>query len=210
MSVRIFPPFAASLLLTSAAAFAQAPAGEQRTAPAAAVSSAAAPAVDPAAGDASKDYRIGTGDVLEVWVFDQKDLSRTVPVRPDGKISLPFVNDVTAAGRTAEALRADITTRLKPYVQNPEVSVMVREVRAARAAVSGAVRMPNTYEFRKGDTVLDLIAKAQGFTEFANRKDITLIRAKDGQRLKLNYDRMRDGKEPNHVVESDDIIIVND
>jgi polysaccharide export outer membrane protein len=179
-------------------------------APAAAVSSAAAPAVDPAVGDTTKDYRIGAGDVLEVWVFDQKDLSRTVPVRPDGKISLPFVNDVTAAGRTPEALRADITARLKPYVQNPEVSVMVREVRSARAAVTGAVRMPNTYELGAGDTVLDLIAKAQGFTEFANRKDITLIRAKNGERLKLNYDRMRDGKEPNHAVENDDIIIVND
>jgi len=220
MTVRFVPVIAVSFLLTSAAAAQDsgpAPAEKAINGGAASaapdVSPATAPAVVPSAVDTSNDYRIGPGDVLEVWVFDQRELQKPrVPVRPDGKISFPFVNDIVAAGRSAVELGAEITERLKngQFLENPVVTVTLVEIRSARATVSGAVRMPNTYEVRPGDTVLDLIAKAQFFTDFANRKDIILIRGKDGQRLKLNYDRMRDGKQANPVVENGDIILVGD
>ena len=219
MTVRFVPVFAVSLLLTSAAsaqnagpAPADGPAADPATGSATAapgVSSPAAPAAVPSVVDTSKDYRIGPDDVLDIWVFDQRDLIREVQVRPDGKISLPFVNDIVAAGKTTVELRAIITEGLKPFVQSPEVSVSVKEVRSAKVSVLGAVRMPNIYDLPTGTTVLDMISKAQGFTDFANRNDIVLIRA-NGERIKLNYDRMRDGKEPNHVVKSGDIIVVND
>jgi len=206
MTVRFFSAFAASLLLTSVA-FAQSgdPAPVEPD-----VSRPAAPAAAPSAVDTSKDYRIGPEDLLEVWVLDQRDLSRTLQVRPDGKISLPYVNDVVAAGRTPAELTVILTEGLTGPLKTPVVSVMVREVRSARASVTGAVRMPNSYELRTGNTVLEMIAKAQGFTEWADEKDIVLIRAKDGQRIKINWYRVRDGKEPNHVLQAGDVLIVND
>lgn len=229
MIARFVPAFAALLMLTSAAcapAFARATADEQQSGPAPVetpavapvtgtsagtngVEHAAAPAVDAAVIDTSKDYRIGPDDVLDIWVFDQRDLIRQVQVRPDGKITLPFVNDIVAAGRTTSELRDIITKGLTKFVTNPEVSVGVKEVRSARVTVTGAVKMPNIYPLRTGATVLEMIAEAQAFTEYADRKNITFIRA-NGERMKLNYNRMRDGKDPNPVVQPGDIIIVND
>jgi polysaccharide export outer membrane protein len=219
MTVRIVPVLAVSLLLTSAAAAqnsgpapAETPAataGTSTPATGAVVSRDAAPAPAPAAVDTAKDYRIGPDDVLNVWVFDQDDLTREVQVRPDGKITLPFVNDVVAAGKTTNELRAILTEGWKPYVQNPEVAVGVKQVRSARVSVLGAVRMPNIYELPTGATVLDMISKAQGFTDFANRGDIVLIRA-NGERIKLNWGDMVNGKQTNHVVRPGDTIVVND
>lgn len=219
MTVRIVPVLAVSLLLTSAAAAqnsgpapAETPSatpGTSTSAAGAAVSRGAAPAPATAAVDTSKDYRIGPDDVLNIWVFDQDDLTREVQVRPDGKITLPFVNDVVAAGKTTNELRAILTEGWKPYVQNPEVAVGVKQVRSARVSVLGAVRMPNIYELPTGATVLDMISKAQGFTDFANRGDIVLIRA-TGERIKLNWGDMVNGKQTNHVIRPGDTIVVND
>lgn len=206
MTVRFFSIFTAALLLTSAAAAQDAgPAAEPPAA--AAVSSTAAKAVDPAVGDTSRDYRIGPEDVLEVWVFDQRDLTRTVPVRPDGKISLPFVNDIVAAGRTTSELRDIITERLRKFVTTPEVSVMVREVNSCKVSVNGDVRMPGQYEINANSTVLEMLSRAQGFTDYANRKDIVILR--NGQRLKFNFDRVKDGNDPDVPAQCGDIIIVN-
>ena len=223
MTVRIVPVFGVFLLLTSLAAAqnsgpapAEAPPatpGTSTSAAGAAVSRDAAPPPPappaPAAVDTSKDYRIGPDDVLNIWVFDQEDLTREVQVRPDGKITLPFVNDVVAAGKTTNELRTILTEGWKPYVQNPEVAVGVKQVRSARVSVLGAVRMPNIYELPTGATVLDMISKAQGFTDFANRGDIVLIRT-NSERIKLNYDDLVDGKQTNHVVRPGDTIVVND
>ena len=219
MTVRIVPVFAVFLLLTSAAsaqnggpapaATAPAPPATSTSAAGAAVSRDAAPAVPPAAVDTSKDYRIGPDDVLSIWVFDQDDLTVEVQVRPDGKITLPFVNDVVASGKTTNELRTVLAEGWKPYVQNPEVAVGVKQVRSSRVSVLGAVRMPNVYELPTGAKVLDMISKAQGFTDFANRGDIVLIRA-NGERIKLNWDDMVAGKQTNHVVLPGDTIVVKD
>src|SRR2546427_2193575 len=121
-------------------------------------------------------YLIGPEDILDVLVWKNADLSRTVPVRPDGKVSLPLVNDIQAAGLTPTQLREQLTKRLSEYVQSPEVSVIVREVHSVKVAVVGAVQMPGHYELRSPATVLDLIARAQGLTEFASKDRIEVLR----------------------------------
>jgi polysaccharide export outer membrane protein len=216
MIVRFVPVMAISLLMTSVAsaqdgapAPADAPAAAPTTgnaSPTPVVSSTAAVTVNRAAADTSRDYRIGAEDVLEIWVFDQKDLSRTVPVRPDGKISMPFVNDVVAAGRTTAELRAFLTEGLTPYVQNPEVSVMVKEVNSRKVSVQGDVRMPGVYDIGSDATVLSMISRAQGIGDYGNKADIRVIR-KD-KVIKFNYNRVVDGKDPDIAVQPGDIVYV--
>ena len=180
-----------------------APAGE------AAVASrppAAPVAVDP------RDYRIGPEDLLAILVWKNAELSRTVPVRPDGKISLPLVNDIVASGLTANELKAQLTERLAPYIQAPEVSVIVQEVHSFKVSVQGNVRMSGQYEIKSQATVLDMISKAQGFNEFADKGSIRVIRTVNGktQAFKFNYNDAIDGRQgANFLVQPGDIIVVN-
>lgn len=206
MTVRFVPVVAFSLLLTSVASAQNGGPAPTNTPAAVPANSSAPAALDPAVGDTSKDYRIGSEDVLEVWVYDQRDLTKTVPVRPDGKISLPLVNDIVAEGRTTSELRDIITERLKKYVTAPEVSVMVQKVNSRRVAVQGDVRMPGHFELQGDATVLEMLGKAQGFTDYANRKDIIIIRGT--QRLKFNWDRVVNGDEPDIAVQPGDVIVV--
>jgi polysaccharide export outer membrane protein len=206
MTVRFVPVIAASLLLASAASAQNAGPAPAETA----VSSAAPRAVEPSTRDTSKDYRIGPEDVLDIWVFGQDDLSRRIPVLPDGRISMPYVNDVVAAGKTPSELRDIIAQGLMKHeiLTSPVVSVMVFEVRSARGTVTGSVRMPNSYDLRTGATVMEMIGKAQGFTEWAKKEDITLIRATNGERIKMKWNRLVDGKDPNLVMQAGDILVV--
>jgi len=161
-----------------------------------------------------KDYRIGPEDVLEFSVWKNPDLSRDrVPVRPDGKVSLPLVNDIRAAGLTANELRAELAERLAPFIQNPEVAVIVRDIHSFKVSVQGNVRMPGQYEVKSSDqTVLDMLARAQGLTEFANKGNIAVVRRNGDrqERTKFNYGDAIDGKEgANFLIQPGDIIIVN-
>jgi len=156
-------------------------------------------------------FRIGPEDVLDVQVWKNEELSRVVPVRPDGMISLPLVNDIRASGLTAVELRQAITQRLAEYVPSPEVSVMVREVHSVKVAVLGAVRMPGHYEVKSPATVLDMIARAQGLTEFADRGRIVVMRQNGGAttRMPFNYRKVAEGsEEDNFSVRPGDIIVV--
>src|SRR5687767_8688879 len=130
------------------------------------------PAAPPAAPLAEIAYRIGPEDVLHVSVWSNEAMSRTVPVRPDGMISLPLVNDVQAAGLTPMELRQQLMKRLAEYMPHPEVSVIVTEVRSFKVAVIGHVPKPDRYELRSAATVVDVLAMAGGFTEFASRSRI--------------------------------------
>ena len=172
----------------------------------AAAAAPAAPAIEPAGA-----FRIGPEDVLDVQVWKNAELSRVVPVRPDGMISLPLVNDIRAAGLTPVELRQQITLKLSEFVPSPEVSVIVREVHSVKVAVLGAVRMPGHYEVNSSATVLDLIARAQGLTEFADRGRIVVLRqnGKATTRIPFNYRRVAEGDEQdNFVVQPGDIIVV--
>ena len=175
----------------------------------------AAPAVAARAADAvvpleDRDYKIGPEDVLDISVWKNAELSRTVPVRPDGKVSLPLVNDIQAAGLTPNRLREELTRRLSEYVPSPEVAVIVREVHSAKVSVVGAVRSPGRYEVRSPATVLELIALAQGFTDFAARDRIVVLRQNGTpQRITFNYRKITDGTEQdNFLVQPGDIIVV--
>lgn len=166
---------------------------------------------EPGFVDTSKDYRIGPEDVLDILVWKQDNLSRTVPVRPDGKVSIPLVNDIVASGLTPTELRQQLTERLSEYVPSPEVSVIVKEVHSVKVAVLGAVKMPGHYEVKSPSTVLELIARAQGFTEFADRNRIVVIRQNGSTttRVPFNYKKIAEGSDQeNFSVKPGDIIVV--
>ena len=158
------------------------------------------------------EYRIGIEDILDVAVWNVAELQKTVPVRPDGKISLPLVNDVVAAGLTPMELRDQLTKKLATYVQNPDVSVVVREIRSLKVSVIGQVRSPGRYEVKGPSTVLDALALAGGFTEFAARRKITILRPTGTtvQHLRFDYDAAvsKGSVKTNMLVRPGDIVVV--
>jgi polysaccharide biosynthesis/export protein len=183
----------------------------------AAPSSTAAPssaaALSPSASrDAGSDYRIGAEDVLQISVWNNEPLSRTVPVRPDGKISLPLLNDVAAAGLTPMELREVLLRRLADFVASPEVAVIVTQVRPSSVSVMGAVAHPGRFELRSRITVLDALALAGGFNEFAARSRVVVLRIAEGKarRIPFDYDRLqaREGEQGNFLLEPGDVVLV--
>ena len=162
--------------------------------------------------DMAKEYLIGPEDVLDITVWKNcPDLCRTVPVRPDGKMSLPLVNDVQAAGLTPMDLREHLTQQLSEYLPSPEVSVIVREVHNFKVAVVGSVKMPGDYELKSQATVLELLARAQGLTEFANRDKIVVLRQNGTKtdRIQFNYRKVAEGHDQdNFYVRAGDVIVV--
>src|SRR6516162_11365951 len=156
-------------------------------------------------------FQIGPEDILDISVWKNPELSRTVPVRPDGKVSLPLVNDIQAAGLTPATLREQVTERLAEFIPTPEVSVMVREVHSRKVAVVGAVKTPGRFELRSPMTVLEVIALAQGLTDFAARDRIVVLRQNGTTttRLPFNYRKIADSAEQeNFFVAPGDIIVV--
>lgn len=132
-----------------------------------------------------KEYRIGIGDALNVQVWKNPELSISVPVRPDGKISVPLLGDVSAAGKYVEELAGDITTKMKSYVRSPKVTVIVQSPSSAaflsKIRITGAVGKPSSIGFVKGMTVFDAIEAVGGVTDFANKKKAMLIRKVKGE-----------------------------
>ena len=129
---------------------------------------------------AAVEYRVGRDDVVEVQVWKEPALSAVVPVRPDGRISLPMAGDLIAEGRTTGEIRAEVTSRLAALVPAPSVSVMVREVRAARFYVLGEVAHPGAFPLSGALTVVEAVALAGGATEFARTGHLVLLRRKSG------------------------------
>jgi polysaccharide export outer membrane protein len=163
---------------------------------------------------ASPDYSylIGPLDTLHIIVWRNPELSTTVPVRPDGKVSLPLLNDVPAAGLTPTELRGILVNRLTEYIPNPEVSVIVREVHSFKVSVIGEVRKPDRYELKSRATVLDVLAMAGGFNEFAARTRIVVLRY-DGaamKRVPFNYNAIvsANGERANFLLQPGDIVLV--
>ena len=158
------------------------------------------------------DYIIGQGDVLEVFVWRNEQLSRQVAVRPDGKISLPLIQDLQAAGFTAIQLKNQITRKLSEYIDNPRVSVIVGEIRSYRVSVLGRVRNPGVYPITGKTTLVEAISLAGGFSEWANKRKITVVTTEGGKEKKVvvNYKKIASGKDPsqNIVLKRGDIIIV--
>ena len=158
------------------------------------------------------EYRIGPEDMLDISVWNNSAISRTVPVRPDGKISLPLVNDVQAAGLTPNQLRSVLLKKLAEYVPSPEVSVIVREVHSFKVSVIGEVKKTGRHELKGRATVLDILAMAEGFGEFAGRGRIVVLRpeGKTMRQIPFNYNKVMssNGALENFFLQPGDIIVV--
>ena len=158
-------------------------------------------------------YVIGNDDVLAINVWKETDLSRSVPVRSDGKISLPLVGELQAAGKTPPQLEVDIADRLRSYITAPEVTVMVQEVNSRKYNILGEVTKPGSYPLAVPTTVVDAIATAGGFRDFAKKKGVYILRQGPNgsvKRIPFNYAQFLKGRNPaqNIHLEPRDTVIV--
>jgi polysaccharide export outer membrane protein len=204
------------LLITSSSLMGQAPStppassGDRNSAVA-----KSSPQLDPIAGRKAHDdsFIIGNDDVLAISVWKESELSKSVPVRSDGKISLPLMGEVQAAGRTPLQLEIEISNKLKNYITAPEVSVIVEQINSKKFNVLGMVAKPGAYSLGLPLTVMDAIALAGGFRDFAKTKDVYILRQRaDGSeyRIPFNYKDFIKGKNPaqNVRIEPKDTIII--
>ena len=161
------------------------------------VSSTAKPAGATTPKPHDTDFIIGNGDLLNINVWKQPDLSRNVPVRSDGKVSLPLIGEVKASGQTPAKLEEELTTLFKPYLAEPEVTVIVEQINSQKFNILGRVAKPGSYPLLNPTTVLDAIAQAGGCSNFAKQKSIYVLRRDaDGKETKLpfNYQEVIKGK----------------
>ena len=178
---------------------------------------AQAPAQSPDATAAPKPHDdtfvIGNDDVLAINVWKEPDISRSIPVRSDGKISLPLAGELQAAGRTPLKLEQDIAARLKNYIAEPEVTVIVQQINSQKFNILGQVNHPGSYPLTNSPTVLDAIAVAGGFRDFAKQKSIYILRQNANgseTRIPFNYKDVVKGRNPaqNIALQPRDTIVV--
>jgi polysaccharide biosynthesis/export protein len=195
-------------ILATLPAYAQ---GTGKNAPAPSTpSEAGSAAAKSATGD--PNYVIGGQDVLDISVWKEAELTRTVPVRPDGRISLPLLNDVQAAGLTPTQLAEQLTESLKKFVTNPQVTVIVTQINSQRIYILGEVTRAGAYPLLPNMTILQGLSSAGGFTLFANLKKIYMFRTENGKQVKypFNYKDVISGKasDENLVLKAGDTIVV--
>ena len=171
------------------------------------------PAPNPAPSANGPEYVIGVDDLLSINVWKEPELTKVLPVRPDGKITLPLVGELSAAGLTALQLQGQLTEKLKDYVASPEVTVSVQEVRSLKFNVIGEVLRPGSYPLTKSLTVLDGLAAAGGFKDFAKTSKIYVLRRQAGGnpiRLPFNYKQVIKGKknDENITLQAGDTIVI--
>jgi polysaccharide biosynthesis/export protein len=168
------------------------------------------PAPTPATADPA--YVIGSEDMLDISVWKEPDLSRVVPVRPDGRISLPLIHDVDAAGMSPQQLAGSVAEKLRKYLNDPQVTVIVTAINSQRVFVLGEVLRAGAFPLLPGMTVLQALSSAGGFTTFAGVKKIRVVRSRNGRQVELpfNYREVLKGDKPgqNIKLEPGDTIIV--
>jgi polysaccharide export outer membrane protein len=174
-------------LALAAALVAPAAAQEPSKAPDKKADSAAAPATA-SARTSDESFVIGADDVIAINVWKEPDLSRSIPVRSDGKITLPLIGEVQAAGKTPHQLEVELVGKLQNFISEPEVTVIVQDVRSQRFNILGQVAKPGSYLLTSSTTVLDAIAMAGGFRDFAKKKSIYVLRQNsDGTQVRLPF-----------------------
>ena len=171
------------------------------------------PAADPLGKAHDDTFVIGNDDVLAINVWNEKEISRSVPVRSDGRISLPLVGEVQAAGQTPLKLEVEIAAKLKSFISEPEVTVIVQQINSQKFNILGMVNKPGSYVISNSATVLDAIALAGGFRDFAKQKNVYVLRQNaDGTQVRLpfNYKDVVKGKnaEQNVKLQPRDTIFV--
>jgi polysaccharide biosynthesis/export protein len=206
--------FTAAILGCSGNAFAQnlSSATEQEPNPNAAAdrpasgpSSASTATVQPPEG-----YRVGADDELLISVWHEPELSQTVVVRPDGMITLPLLNDIKVVGLSTQELQVLLTDKLKTLVNDPQVTIVVRNIRSLRVFLVGSVSKQGTYPMSAGMTVLELITQGGGLNPFAKGGSIYILRTVDGKKIRIgfNYKKALQGKGDNPVLKSGDTVVV--
>jgi len=197
-----------SFVLLASTALAQQPDG---AAPAAAPPSEKPAEPQPKPVD-DNGFKIGPQDVLRIDVWKEPELTRSIPVRPDGKISLPLLNDVQAAGLTSIELAANIRDGLKKFINNPQVTVTVTEINSRRVFVTGEVMRPGALPLLPNMTVLQALSSCGGFSQFARTKNIYVLRQEGAKQVKhpFNYKSVISGKKPEDDIQlqSGDVIVV--
>jgi polysaccharide export outer membrane protein len=197
---RSLPVFIGMMIFACAAGFGQTRNQDPPQPPAS--SRVEAPKVIPGAGGSASDsalpidpktYVIGAEDILFIRVWRENDYTGAVAVRPDGKITIPLVGDVQAADLTPERLSTQLKQALAEYINNPEVTVTITQVNSKKFSITGEVNRPGTYPLVVSTKVFEALNSAGGFRDFANKKDIIIIRS-NGQRLRFNYNDYVKGK----------------
>ena len=160
----------------------------------------------------SDNYVIGPEDVLYIYVWKEENLSRTVPVRIDGMISIPLVDDIKAAGMTPLQLKEVLLAKLREFVETPDVTIIVTEANSYKVYVQGEVKNPGVFRLRTETSLVQLIIMAGGFTDWANQKKITIMRKEGGKdsRIVVNYKKIVEGDEgaKDVMLKSGDIVII--
>jgi len=161
---------------------------------------------------ATPEYRVGESDTLQISVWKEPDLSKTVTVRPDGMIALPLIGEVKVMGMTSGEIQDNIAAKLKAYLLNPRVTVEITDIKSRRVFITGEVVRPGLYPLAGPTTVLQLIAQAGGFTPFAKRKSIVILRPEKGvqQKYPFNYPNVVHGRaaEQNIPLAPGDTVVV--
>jgi polysaccharide biosynthesis/export protein len=174
--------------------------------------SAGKAAETPATVTPDADYKIGPQDVVRIDVWKEPDISRTIPVRPDGKISVPLLNDVQASGLTAMQLARSLREGLSKYLNNPQVTVTVTEINSRRVYLTGEVNRPGALPLLPNMTVLQALSSGGGFTQFAKLKGIYVMRTENGKQVKhpFNYKEVVKGNlsEQNILLQPGDVIVI--
>lgn len=173
-------------------------------------SAPAEPAAAQSRARADADYVLGTEDVIEVFVWKEPDLSTTVTVRPDGRITLPLAGELEAAGKTPEALQTEVAGELESFIERPVVTVIVKEINSRQISVLGEVRRPGRYRITQRTTILDAIALGGGFTEFAHRNQVLVLRKTESgtRRMRVNVKQvLRDGTAPIYLEPGDTVYV---
>ena len=201
-----------SIAAIAACLAAPAYAGQAANQAAASAATAVAPVTAAVAVQPPADYLIGPDDVLNVVFWREKDMSADVTVRPDGKVSLPLLNDVQASGLTPEQLRLEITKAATKFVEDPTVTVVVKTINSRKVFITGQVGKPGPYQLSGPTTILQLIAMAGGVSEFAAVKDISLVRTENGRTTsyRFNYEDVskRKNLQQNLELKPNDTVIV--
>lgn len=211
--IRLILSFSLAVLVLSSALVLRA---QTKTAvvPASSVSTAEAVRTTPMqSATASDEFVIGPGDILAINVWKETEISKVIPVRSDGRISLPLIGELQASALTPKQLETEITKRLKDYVADPAVTVVVQEIHSQKVNVLGMVSHPGSFPLAKPMTVVDAIATAGGFRDFAKQKDVYVLH-KDANgkqsRVPVNYKDVIKGLRPEQNIElqSGDTVVV--
>src|SRR3954471_15720315 len=154
----------------------------------------------------AREYRIAREDVIEDSIWKEPELSRTLPVRPDGKITLPLVGDVAAEGKTPAELESAVQQKLTPLVRDPRVTVLVHDINGSRVYVTGMVTHPGAFPLRSSMDVLQALAMAGGLREFADRGEIPILHS-DGTRHVVDYDALVNGRVRRPLSSGDTVVV---